>query len=292
MSSIARYDHTNNTMAPGGPALAGNGAPDVPGLSTAHIGPFVDFYLGGSLAKVSQNRAVAVQGGGGIRGDIKEFSKGSRKRLLHTVGKISRSALPLFITLTYPESWPDSGEVWKAHLKAFWKRIKRRYPRAACIWKLEAQKRGAPHYHLLTWGIPYESMYIISRLWYEVVGSGDDKHLKAGTNVQIVRDVKGTLLYAAKYLGKIEGQKWSKPGRFWGVLCGEFIPWAALVRVSLYEHEVSIIMRLFKRFMFKRFLDKKTGKYRKFKIRGDLPSLNCLIDCEQWFERLPEILGR
>ena len=55
------------------------------------------------------------------------------------------------------------------------------------VWKREFQRRGAPHYHVLApvsltiAGEPVKEW--ISRTWYEVVASGNPKHLSAGTEV-------------------------------------------------------------------------------------------------------------
>src|SRR5262249_39067427 len=116
--------------------------------------------------------------GGGQRGDIKGFSYGSRRRLMLTIGTIKRDAqLPMFITLTYPEKFPTPSEA-KRHLDTFFKRMKRVFPAHGSIWKLEPQQRGAPHYHLLTWGCDLvDLMRFTPDAWYEIAGDNDVKHL-------------------------------------------------------------------------------------------------------------------
>jgi hypothetical protein len=55
------------------------------------------------------------------------------------------------------------------------------------FWKLEFQGRGAPHYHLLGRlpnGVQLRVMrQWVARAWFEIVGSGDERHLHAGTAV-------------------------------------------------------------------------------------------------------------
>ncbi len=51
---------------------------------------------------------------------------------------------------------------------------------------LEFQDRGAPHYHILITGIIERQK--LSRMWYEVVGSDDPRHLQAGTSIQFIVD--------------------------------------------------------------------------------------------------------
>lgn len=93
------------------------------------------------------------------RGKIKGFSRGSRGRLLKTVGRLRQEALPVFVTLTYPDDFPVTPERWRRDLAALWRRIRRQWPEAAAIWKKEFKRRKsgvnagkvAPHYHMLLW---------------------------------------------------------------------------------------------------------------------------------------------
>ena len=87
---------------------------------------------------------------------------------------------------------------------------------------MEPQRRGAPHFHLLLWGLRRSAHLLrwVSLTWYEVVGSGDGRHLQAGTRVEALRSWKGVMSYAAKYSAKMveelpEG--WEHVGRWWGI---------------------------------------------------------------------------
>lgn len=97
------------------------------------------------------------------RKEIGKFSDNSRRRLMLTMAKLERSQpLPLFVTLTYPDSFPTYHEDYKRHLELFWQRVRRRWPEASILWKLEFQERKsgtnkgkvAPHYHLFVYGVP------------------------------------------------------------------------------------------------------------------------------------------
>ena len=84
---------------------------------------------------------------------------------------------------------------------------------ASAIWKLEPQQRGAPHFHLLVWGIcfsassaPCPNCSPIYRpplfptavpRWFEIVGNNDPRHLAAGTRVEAVRSRNGVMRYAS-----------------------------------------------------------------------------------------------
>ncbi len=203
-------------------------ASDDLGLSNTHISPLVDreggqcveLSVGGGLVRL--RGMGAGRAGGGKRGKVGGFSRAARRRLLEFLASLNREALaflPLFLTLTYPGEFTLDPAVWKRDLDVFLKRVRRAYPDAAVVWKLEPQKRGAPHYHLLVFGVEHIPKSWLRQAWYEVVGSGDEKHLWAGTRVERVKSWRGVMAYAAKYLGKVETVlDWPEyVGRWWGV---------------------------------------------------------------------------
>lgn len=241
------------------------------GLSTAHICT----YVGGGLVKVQATITDNSQVGGGKRGKVSGFTRASRRRLMQRIAMTKKVMMPVFVTLTYPGAWSEDPKVWKRDLRVFWMRVKRAYPSASAIWKLEFQKRGAPHFHLLVWGVKYAYLVLsVSKLWYEVVGSGDERHLRAGTRVENVRDWRGVMAYASKYLGKVEDGK-KEVGRFWGVMSAECIPWAELVTCSLTDRDAYQFIRMLRRFM-------------KIKSRA-YKSLTAFADGEFWFDRIDRL---
>ena len=267
-------------------------------LSTAHKGPeidkarradtakspFVEWHTRASILKVSKSEPQ-VKRGGGLRGTVKGFSRGSRRRLMSKIAKIDRRAmLPAFVTLTYPDSFPEPRES-KKHLKVFVKRLRREFPSAGLIWKLEPQQRGAPHYHLLVWGCEVGELRTwVPQNWYEIGGGGDIKHLlwhegKLGNGnkhcTQQVHSFRGVWAYAAKYLGKtfeIAGWDSKAVGRFWAVVSPVNIPFGELQVRELPRADAVAIMRYQKRFA-------------KLKSR-DYPSLTIFCDSEQWVDKL------
>lgn len=274
--------HVNNDSAPAqGPgALPGreeDSAPGSGGLSTYHISPagFANFYIGGSLVKFSKPKVTSEPKEPGIRGKA-GFSAGSRRRLMRKLGMIKRSAIPVFVTLTYPAVYSSDPVRWKRDFDVFCKRLQRRFEKIALVWKLEFQKRGAPHYHLMVWGADYANLLAFcSSAWYQVVGSLDEKHFRAGVRVEKIRSIRGVFSYASKYLGKTE-QVIQGVGRFWGVRGEENIPWADLVQVAVtYPEAVKLI----------RFLR------RAIHVKGhNYPSLSGIVDASFWFERLNRLI--
>lgn len=247
-----------------------------PGLSYGHISPHgvAEFWKGAKLVKVSKPKIFyAGQYGGGGRGGISKFTRQSRGRLLRKLASILVEYLPVFLTLTYPAEFPSDAEVWKRHLDNFAKRLMRRFPKAGFIWKLEPQKRGAPHYHLMVWGVDYAHLlFWAGKSWYQVVGSGDEKHLRAGTRVEKIRSWRGVMSYASKYMAKVEElpEGWNKPGRFWGTRGN--IPFAEIERISLSDYQVNQFLRLLRRYM------KLPGRQYK--------SLSCITTADFWLNNL------
>ena len=93
--------------------------------------------------------------------------------------RIVRHCQPrVLIRLTYPALYPDP-EKSLAHLKRIVGYLKDQ--KNAGFWVRDIQSRGAPFFWLLV------SRYVpkdqLAKTWYEIVGSADPAHLKAGTSV-------------------------------------------------------------------------------------------------------------
>lgn len=162
------------------------------------------------------------QAGGGKRDEIKVFSKESRYRLFRLLHSLVFEKVT-FITLTYPGIFPTDSKVYKRHLAEYRRRFEKKYCACKAIWRLEFQKRGAPHYHILYFDAPYIPVKAWSSLWADVVHSDDINHRKAGVHVRLVTgNLSRELIssYVGKYVGKVDEQSVSaaqqKPGRWWG----------------------------------------------------------------------------
>jgi hypothetical protein len=167
--------------------------------------------------------------------------------------------IPAMVTLTYPGDWltvAPTGKEAKRHLQAFRHRYKKAWGHdLRTVWKLEFQRRGAPHYHLLMVpphglsktpgarataaarvgaGLPFRQW--LSEVWAAIVGHPDPeerrRHRLAGTGVDYaeglrVSDPKRVAVYFTKH-GAFEAkayqhcvpEEWQAPGqgpgRFWG----------------------------------------------------------------------------
>lgn len=201
------------------------------------------------------------------RGKIAGFSARARSRLITFCAKLNRNALPLFVTLTWPGEFSTDPLQWKRCLDIFLKRLRRAHAESSAIWKLEPQERGAPHYHLLVFGVAFVPHQLISRWWYEIVGSGDARHLQAGISIEAVKSREGVMHYASKlYMGK-EIAGFSGVGRFWGVFNRRHLPLSAQ---GLLEAAEDVLQR-FQR-IARRYIQSQTkARFRRLRALGKSP---------------------
>lgn len=199
-----------------------------------------------------------VRNGGGDRGVICGMSPASHRRMRDSIMEIDLSQGGVYFgSCTYGGSgWqvspPDASATgqatsvvgipcqpdWrrvKRHSFALWKRLKRRYRDTllGVVWKWEIQEERfkkygdrVPHLHFVVFFKGEvelrELRAFLSKAWYEVVGSGDIKHFKAGTEIHEVWGTSGNEAarfrhYLVKYLSKDwQSVKGEETGRIWG----------------------------------------------------------------------------
>ncbi len=208
----------------------------------------------GDVAAVKQRPGGVSPGETGRR--VTEWSRKSRSAMCRTFAELDYTPLvesgrvPAMVTLTYPGDWetvaPDGKSV-KRHMVLWRKRFHREYGESArYIWKLEFQRRGAPHLHL--WLAPPTQegrsgrsfREWLSYTWAEIVNHPNPEqkasHRLAGTAIDVLAglracDPKRLAIYFTKHsspntLSDKEYQHivptlWRAPGhgpgRFWGV---------------------------------------------------------------------------
>lgn len=184
---------------------------------------------GGQLVEIKRKLGNKPDELGKKSGDVIEgYSRESRNRFIKILLSINYTSMgaPFFYTLTYPGEFSNDPRTWKRDLSAFIRRLKREYPDLCGTWRLEPQKRGAPHFSGFLWGCDDLDTQIgkewFSRQWFEVVGSGDQKHLRAGTGISKELMIETRIFYLAKYQTKAEKggvkQEFDYPvGRYWGL---------------------------------------------------------------------------
>lgn len=154
--------------------------------------------------------------GGGERGELGEWSKESRQRLMFVAAN-TPVEFTTMLTLTYPNIEQD-GKLVKKHLNHLLSLLRYHHPTLSYLWFLEWQRRGAPHFHILV------NVFVpkdwLSETWYRIVGSGNPDHLKAGTKAEALRKKDGGKRYAVKYATKMYQKEvpegYRNVGRMWG----------------------------------------------------------------------------
>lgn len=193
---------------------------------------------------------VSTQGGGSVngggkRGTISVFSAESRYRLFRLLHQLTFERIT-FCTLTYPDEFPVDKKIYKAHLKEYRRRFERLYGAVRGVWRLEFQKRGAPHYHIMYLDMPYVPVDAWCNLWSNVIGTDDENHRRIGVDVKLVTggSEKGLIAsYLGKYVGKVDDRPAAevieRPGRWWGKWnIEEDLP----VEVDLYDYEAAAVV--------------------------------------------------
>jgi len=207
--------------------------------------------LGGSLVQVKTG--LGGESGGGERGPVTGFSSASRRRLMRLMASLERQARPVFVTMTYPDSFVDEPAKWKRDLDVFGKRLARKFPLAGFLWRIEFKERRtgvnagkvAPHFHLLVYGGNFRDLLKwVSGAWWGVVGSRDQDHLAVGTRVEHIYSWGGIMRYVGKYIAKVDEYPIDWQGKAWGVIGRKYLPWAVEVIVSLTTDESIKLVRL------------------------------------------------
>jgi hypothetical protein len=173
--------------------------------------------------------------------------------MLERIHRIERVApLPHFVTLTFPDLFPDQKTA-KRKLDTLFKRWKRRWPNSSAIWRMEVidRKSGAnkgqvaPHFHLLVWG-EFDGEQA-ARDWFEVNGGSEYAHLRHGTKAEPLKSWKGAVHYCAKYCAK-KDDSFESEGRVWGVHNRTALPEDRVpVRVPLSPRQAFAFRRLVRR---------------------------------------------
>ena len=186
-------------------------------------GPVATLEVQGRLVRVKVPTGPGTQRGGGRRGRVGPFSRSSRKRMMDLFLTIAWESLTavIFITLTYPQEFPDPS-LLKEHRRRFVERLRRRFPKASSVYRLEFQKRGAPHWHFLWFGLPFLPKLDLQRIWmgciveclspeqalalerWEKNGIVPERHLRPFTRIEAIQSWRKAIYYVSKYMAKVD----------------------------------------------------------------------------------------
>lgn len=242
---------------------------------------------------------------GSGRQSISEFSSKARKNMLDTVSRMDWTIPATFITLTYHENMMDANRA-KRDLRAVLKRWYRRYGNIPCLWKLEPQKRGAWHFHLICFNMPYLPLKEVLDDWREVTGDNSITQVK----IEPIQSARKARSYCAKYLAKpisdgflnwfalilLKCPSWlvfrlsldylpnlavnSSPGRFWGIENRKNVIWATLTEFSITRNEAYYN---FKRAARRKWAGVNSGEHSGFTLYSQ--------DINRWIDYLFYLMG-
>jgi len=183
------------------------------------------------------------------------------------------AGVPSMLTLTYPDEgvpWPIPESRVKRDLLVFRLRFYRRYGKRPILWRRETQSRksgvhlgeAAPHLHLLVWAVVpgNEDKEWVSRTWWEIVGSKEPKHLRAGTQWVQPQSWPGVMAYVSKYHAKLS--EIPAEGRSWGYW------WRELLPVQLYRNEIPSDAFHALRRVLRRYIERKSGRRVQLRFRS------------------------
>ena len=352
----SRPESPQGNESASGPCRRARSAPgtDRGGLLTGHISsqdphnPYdegqIEWWAGASLVKVIKQGRHEIKPEAedkrdqGKRGRIATFSRASRRRMMLFLAKVrlAEDNLPLFGTTTYPDLFPEETAKFKRDLQAFLHRLKRRFPEAGILWRLEFKQRKsgenigklAPHFHWLLWNVPWkfpfksergkwcairleadggatmvlrskegdtvctgsialnggadEITHWFTRNWYDVAGTGDVRHYRAGTNVKALPSAHLVFCYVSKYLSKVDREALCQyPGRFWGVVNPKNIPLGQRVVLPCTGRQAAQVMRFLRRYM---------RSVTNRKAQANPWSANCICSADFWAARMRELV--
>lgn len=176
---------------------------------------------------------------GSKRGRVTGFSPKSRLRLMRFLARIRMKDIrATFITLTF-KGYPTNAEA-KRSLHAFLAVVRRSFPEASCVWRMEYQKRGSIHFHILAFNLPFWHWSSVLQTWKRITGQDVGR-----VDIRLVRSRRGVASYVSKYIAKVDKgirktflvyppylhgiRKWKK-GRFWGYHNKKALPLGEMVQ--------------------------------------------------------------
>jgi len=168
-------------------------------------------YLHGGNVQPRERLEISVP----TRTSVVEFKPAAANRLRRFIDNYYMD-FRVMVTLTYGATWPNDGRVVKAHLRAFFERMRRAgwFEKESLVWWLEFQARGAPHLHMVLTG--WLSKDFVASAWSEISGAP----IESCTRTESLKHADAAGSYASKYAAKSDQKEippgYTNVGRFWG----------------------------------------------------------------------------
>lgn len=134
--------------------------------------------------------------GGGKRNKITGFSANSRRRLMRFMARLKVAKIrATFITLTF--SGVPSNEEAKCAFKRFSMRLRRKFKLSSAVWRCEPQERGAPHFHVLVFNLPFWQQKDLQATWEKCT-----REARSIVDIRLVHGTRSVMSYVSKYIAK------------------------------------------------------------------------------------------
>ena len=135
------------------------------------------------------------------RGEITNFSRKSRVRLIEHFARFDQAKMgakkTLFITLTYDRLMLDYHRA-KRDLKVFMEAIQERFPRSWIAWRMETQRSGSIHFHILLGKAGFWDVTEAQEVWNRIAGGNAGNSL----DLRVIDTYRGVTRYVSKYVAK------------------------------------------------------------------------------------------
>lgn len=231
----------------------------------------------------------------GHRGPITHFSKSARFRLFHMLAKIDNDLIfePIFCTLTYHYGHENSKRSTKSQLHHFLTRLRQLDPKVQYFWRIEYQKRGAPHYHLIIFpgtkiGTRFSNAYgtSISRIWHEIADPNSYRHEQYGCKIVTIKSYSQACAYMSKYIAKHEHiNAESVEGKHWG--CSRNLPIYKLAHAEMNRKMTIVYIEKIRHWL----IEHGKAKYADPRYLNHYTHFTVFIDVDIAEQLLKEISG-
>ena len=202
---------------------------------------------------------------GGKRGRCMGFSASSRRRIKRLLACVNWDTLPPahFVTLTYHDVPPD----WLARFRAFLQVLRRED--TVYLWRVELQRRGAPHFHLILWSNADTIDHLRTR-WHDIANPESRHHRLHGFDSSRLGSYRSACAYLRKYITKVDDREWIAETelagrRVWGA--SRTLPINARVKFDITESGYVLLKRISRRLLRAR----RTARNRAQSDRRPLP---------------------
>lgn len=172
-----------------------------------------------------------------------KFTVASRRRLIELTARLRvRKIRTSFLTLTFAGT--PTAENAKIAFKRLRMRFDRKYPKWSAIWRMEHQTRGAIHFHLICFNLPFIAQAALQNIW-----QGCTREPLSIVHISLVKGGdREVMSYVSKYVAKllpdeistsldkapyphVQPDETDDPGRFWGTINRSKLPWAVRRKV-------------------------------------------------------------